>query len=125
MEKPKILSDEEVNKWLESRKLDTPYPYYRGVSSEEHREAQLDADVAYYEPLIQQAKGEVAREIIKLIDSLENNEEAFVDDVDFRNPSSRGKPLWDIEGMYKHLEAHKQTYKKIKEAIESKYGGKK
>ena len=119
--KPPILSEEQIRKaWCKDCGFDWMPEYVVG-NLRKIAQAQLDA----YEPLIQQAKAEVAREIIKLIDSLENNEEAFVDDVDFRNPSSRGKPLWDIEGMYKHLEAHKQTYKKIKEAIESKYGGQK
>jgi len=61
MEKPAILSDEEVNKWLEKQhgKLDI-YTKFT-VSHAENRAAQRDADTAYYEPLIQQAEKDAMR----------------------------------------------------------------
>jgi hypothetical protein len=72
MEKPPILSDEMIDRLcrIETRvapdvvvETFIPNPLGRDIA-----QAQLDADVAYYEPLIQQAN-EVAREMIKDIES--------------------------------------------------------
>jgi hypothetical protein len=64
MEKPQILSDKQIRDviWHIWGHLDLTEIESRGVPSV-IAQAQLDADVAYYEPLIQQAKAEVAREI--------------------------------------------------------------
>jgi hypothetical protein len=67
MEKPQILSEKQIGDLLD---IEEEYVYYCSDGSRKHTlncwpvvKAQLDADVAYYEPLIQQAKAEVAREI--------------------------------------------------------------
>jgi len=68
MEKPKILSEKQIGDLLD---LEEEYVYYCSDGSRKHTlncwpvvKAQLDADVAHYEPLIQQAKAEVAGEIV-------------------------------------------------------------
>jgi len=62
--KPDVLSDEELEKLL-GVEFETEYSGhvrdYRNIA-----QAQLDVDVAYYKPIIQQAKAEVAREIIEI-----------------------------------------------------------
>ena len=72
MEKPKILSEEEIT----SEAVKVKGLYYTGGMAYLERlvgfgrlmiRRQLDADVAYYEPLIQQAKAEVAREMDMLL----------------------------------------------------------
>jgi len=77
MEKPKILSDEEIRMsclgegtyWI-GEKCETATDTEPVLMPQFHRvaQAQLDADVGYYEPLIQQAKAEVAREIFEEIE---------------------------------------------------------
>ncbi|MGA2669980.1 MAG: hypothetical protein ABSF21_00965 [Dehalococcoidia bacterium] len=77
MEKPKILTADEVGEWMELNHKDLEaYTYLHS------REAQLDADVAYYQERIhkqdliwqqqiEQAKTEVAREMIEAIENSE------------------------------------------------------
>jgi ribosomal protein L40E len=64
MEKPKILSEAKLaelsNVFPEGF---TGWAYYFIRVGAMIAQAQLDADVAYYEPLIQQAKAEVARSL--------------------------------------------------------------
>lgn len=116
-EKPPVITHQAVLDWLKKRDGDLDLYTQYTISPDEHKEAQRDADVAYYEPL--KARQEMLEEVIKLIDDLQNKEEAFVDDVDFRQPHYKGKPMWDTEGMAKKLEHSKQTYKKIKDAVQS------
>jgi hypothetical protein len=81
MEKPKILSEQKRKEyWIKARnlanqldrdieghaKLEDITAIFDGAEMA-MCEAQLDADVAHYEPLIQQAKAEVAREMIEEI----------------------------------------------------------
>jgi len=79
MEKPKILTNAEV--WeRENKRRGGNLPATHIVSTKESKEAQLDADILFYEPLIEklekekydlafevrkQAKSEVAREMIQ------------------------------------------------------------
>jgi len=100
-EKPDVLNDEDVARWMQG-KFGKIVAYTRS----REREAQRDADVAYYEPLleqaqqeidyiaiqqkalegklddvelaIQQAKTEVAREILRMLDEL-FEQRAFVE----------------------------------------------
>jgi hypothetical protein len=43
--------------------------------------------------LLQDFGCDLIEEIIKLVDDLQSKEESFVDDVDFRNPTIKGKPM--------------------------------
>ena len=70
MKKPEILSDEMIDRLcrIETRvapdvvvETFIPNPLGRDIA-----QAQLDADVAYYEPLIQQAKQKMAKKIMEL-----------------------------------------------------------
>jgi hypothetical protein len=58
--KPKILSDEQIHR-SKYGYSDVNPACYLTKGDKDIAQAQLDADVAYYEPLIQQAKAEVAR----------------------------------------------------------------
>lgn len=57
--KPPIVTEQQVIDWIKTNygknAIIAPLAY--------EKEAQRDADVAYYEPLIEQAKAEVAREL--------------------------------------------------------------
>jgi hypothetical protein len=76
--KPTILSDADIQALIEG---DIYLKYATDMSfiddypkgTKVLLEAQLDADVAYYEPLIQQAKAEVAREIFEAVENGESS----------------------------------------------------
>jgi len=59
MEKPPILSDRQIQEWSDTHVGEALLLDIVGNG----QVAQLNADVAYYEPLIQQARQEVSREI--------------------------------------------------------------
>jgi len=63
MNKPDVLSDEELDKAYCLADLHTDIFGHKAIA-----QAQRDADAAYYEPLIQQAREEVAGEMIKKIE---------------------------------------------------------
>lgn len=65
IEKPPVLTSDKVLEYFRKKSRQLP-PF----GTEMHREIQQDADVAYYEPLIQQAKTEVVREMIEEIEKL-------------------------------------------------------
>ena len=66
-EKPPILTQDEAQSYIDQHYAELMKETTRtGVyPARWHREAQRDADAAYYEPLIQQTKAEVAREIFE------------------------------------------------------------
>lgn len=78
MNKPEILSDEQIQKMFDyASRQDQAFS--AGMSNEPCEpetlmkrvaQAQRDADVAYYEPLIQQARREVAEEIFEKLECL-------------------------------------------------------
>ena len=68
-EKPPVLSDKEMDKV----KFDMGSPWGcvdRYTVGKAIAEAQRDADVAHYEPIIEQAKVDVAREIFEEIEKI-------------------------------------------------------
>jgi len=64
--KPKILSDEQIGAVIDSSDGEHEEYWIPDNSFVNIAQAQLDADVLFYEPLIQQAKSEVAREAQEL-----------------------------------------------------------
>jgi len=55
--KPDVLSDEELREWYEVHIIN----WLGDFRSKEDRQAQRDADVAYYEPLLEQAQQEMEK----------------------------------------------------------------
>jgi len=71
-EKPPVLSEEQFSEWCQTHQVHCKGECLQvGNTYLCRQEAQRDADVAYYEPLIQQAKEEVAREIFEEIENME------------------------------------------------------
>ena len=58
VEKPPVINLDEVVKWVKQRNKELKDFVAFTIKGEEYQEAQRDADAAYYEPLIQQARQE-------------------------------------------------------------------
>jgi len=67
--KPEILSDEQIVIILDKAHKPCPMEFKDEPKIRAVAQAQLDVAVAHYEPLIQQARQEVAREIFEEIES--------------------------------------------------------
>jgi hypothetical protein len=63
MDKPQIIKDADFKNWCSAQKCDLRDGCMETFKAFCEAQAQLDADVLFYEPLIQQARQEVAREV--------------------------------------------------------------
>jgi len=120
IEKPPILSDEQIETIIRRT-----FPLFElNEEDEEDRKettlnllaAQLDVAVTYYEPLIQQAKAEVAREIFEVYDR-------YVEALEYENGSLIG--LTYTHGWRSsQFEFGKKCRADI-QSLKSQYGGQK
>ena len=114
MEKPQILSDEEYIRRLLDELVVDMYGQVNQVDVNTEFAKQV---IAYYEPLIQQAKAEVAREIIPLVDKLFE----ALDHADFSNGiEANGIDEGNVRAN-QHIGELRREYLSFK----SKYGGQK
>jgi hypothetical protein len=80
--KPEVLSDEQIRKiiWIPLPALHQEVLMSAFEAAQKAAQAQLDADVLFYGPQIQQTKAEIAREMIDYIESWKYPNIVVVDD---------------------------------------------